>query len=148
MLSDIFNTSRMNLDLHSTMKDEVLRELVETISASDSRFNRQIMLESITRRERKMNTAIMPGIAVPHGYCDEVEGIIGAIGFSRSGIEYDNSDGNPVHLVFMLVMDESSREKHLRVFSKLFQFLKSEDFANIRLAGTIRPELCRLLCRY
>jgi len=93
-----------------------------------------------------MNTAIMPGIAVPRGYSGEVEGIIGAVGFSRSGIEYDN-DGGPVHLVFLLLMDESSQEKHLRAFHKLLEFLGSTSLADIGRAGTPR-QLYDLLCRY
>lgn len=146
MLNDIFEASRIKLDLESATKDEALEELVEIIALSDSTFNRRVLLESITRRESKMNTAIMPGIAVPHGYSGEVKGIIGAVGFSRSGIEYDN-DGEPVHLVFLLLMDEKSREKHLRAFHKLLEFLRSTSLADIGRAGTPR-QLYDLLCQY
>ena len=147
MLNDIFDPSRIKLDLESTTKDEVIEELIETFVAANTKLDRKMLLNAVARRESKMNTVIMPGIAVPHGYCSAVSGIIGAIGFSRAGIEYDDREGDPVHLVFLIIMDESSREKHLRVLGRLWELLNSRDFAEINGMETPR-ELYDLLCRY
>jgi mannitol/fructose-specific phosphotransferase system IIA component (Ntr-type) len=79
-----------------------------------------------------MNTAILPGIAAPHGYYGTVSGIIGAMGLSRADIDYGGLE--PVYSIFMLLMDESSRKRHLRVLSRLLDLFNSETFAVIQAA--------------
>jgi len=147
MLSKFFDPSRIKLDLESRTKEGVLGELVEIITGTNSGYNKQELLEAVTLRESKMTTAIMPGIALPHGYCNAVRGIVGAIGFSRSGIIYDMGDENPVHLVFMLLMDDSSREQNLRVFSRLLEMLNSTSLEEIGNLVNSR-QLYDLLCRF
>ena len=147
MLCDIFNPKCVKLNLESTTKSEVLEELIEIIAAGNNDFDRRELLEAVTQRENKMHTGIMPGVAIPHGYCKTVNGIIGALGFSRAGIEYDELDGNPVHLFFLLLMDESSREEHLHALSGLYELLNSEEFSEICARGKPQ-EVCGLLNQY
>lgn len=143
MLKEVFNPSRIKLDLESTTKTGVFGELIGTIALPNSEFDRQKLLDAVTERESKMSTNILPGIAIPHGYCSSVPNIIGAIGVSRAGIEYDNK--NPVHLFFMLFMGEKSREKHLQVLSELWELLNTRAFAGIRKAKS-PEEVYDLLC--
>jgi mannitol/fructose-specific phosphotransferase system IIA component (Ntr-type) len=131
-LTDIFGRELIKVNLESKSKDEVFEELVETIAERYPEIDRQEMFEAVISRENRMNTAILPGIAVPHGYCNAVGGIIGAAGFSREGIKYDSLE--PVHAVFMLLMGESYRERHLRVLSRLLELFKSKSFAAIQAA--------------
>ena len=141
MLYEIFSPRRIKLDLEAKTKEDVLEELVKTIADPDSELDSRVLLEAVELRESKMNTVIRPGIAVPHGYCSAVNGIIGAIGFSSAGIEYSspiNRAVKPVHLFFLLVMDESSREQHLFVLSRLLELLNSPAFAEMQ--GTESPE--------
>ena len=147
MLNEIFDPGRIKLDLESTTKTDVFGELIETIALSDCEFNRQDLLEAVTLRENKMSSIIMPGVAIPHGYSTTVQGIIGVIGFSREGIEYDKLDRNPVHLFIMLLMDESSRDRHLQVLSRLLELLNSAAFAGIQKAETPQ-EVYKLLCSF
>jgi len=166
MLNVIFNPDRIKLNLESTTKTDVFVELIETIAVSHAEFDRQELLEAVKFRESKMNTNILPGVAVPHGYCPTVHGIIGALGFSKQGIEFESGEqesqlrssnqkinkievplANRVHLFFLLLMDESSREQHLYVLSRLLEFLNSTTFGGIREAKTTQ-DVYRLLCRY
>jgi mannitol/fructose-specific phosphotransferase system IIA component (Ntr-type) len=131
-LSDIFGRELIKLDLESTTRDEVFEEMIETIAEPHPEYDRHEMLNAIISRENRMNTVVLPGIAVPHGYYNAVNGITGAIGFSRTGIDYGVP--GPVHSIFMLLMDELSRERHLRVLSRLLDLLNSESFAALRTA--------------
>ena len=147
MLNDFFNHNRIKLDLESRTKDSVLGELVDIITDSCSEYNKQELLEAVALRENKMTTIIMPGVAVPHGYCNNVHGIVGAIGFSREGIEFDKSDPSPVHLFFILIMDESSRELNLKAFSRILEMLKATNVNQISGMESSQ-ELYDLLCCY
>jgi mannitol/fructose-specific phosphotransferase system IIA component (Ntr-type) len=144
-LSEVFGRELIKLDLAGKTRDEVFEELIETITGLHTEYDRQKMLDAVTSRESRMNTAILPGIAVPHGYSSAVAGIIGAMGFSRAGIDYGGPE--PVHSVFLLLMDESSREHHLRVLSRLLELLNSEYFARI-LAAESPQEVYEILYRF
>jgi mannitol/fructose-specific phosphotransferase system IIA component (Ntr-type) len=144
-LSDIFGQERIKLNLEGKTKDEVFEELVETIAEPHPEYDRREMLRAVISREDRMNTAILPGVAVPHGYCNAVGGIVGAIGFSRAGIKYDSPE--PVHAIFMLLMDESSREQHLLVLSRLLELFNSQVFAVIQTAKSPR-EVYDMLYRF
>ena len=147
MLDAIFDPRRINLNLISKTKSDVLGELVETVKKTDSALDRQELLNAITMRENKMTTIILPGVAVPHGYCSAIHGVIGAIGFSRGGIEFDREYRDPVHLFFLLLMDELSREQHLQVLGRLLEMINSAALGEI--SGTESPqELYKLLCRF
>ena len=147
MLSEFIDPNRIKLDLESTTKDGVLGELVDIITGSCSDFDKHELLEAVSSRESKMPTIIQPGIAVPHGYCKTVHGIVGAVGFSREGIEFDQRDKNLVHLFFILLMDESSRELNLKVFTRILEMLKSTSLNQIS-GMTSSQELYDLLCRF
>ena len=147
MLSEVFSPERIKLNLESTTKTEAFEELVETIAVSGSEFDSQELIDAVNLRENKMNTIIMPGVALPHGYCSGIQGIIGAIGFSGAGIKYDSQDGKPVHVFIMLLMDQSSREHHLQVLSRLLEMLNSAVFSAIRNAAT-PEEVYSLIRRY
>ncbi|MFP3089500.1 PTS sugar transporter subunit IIA [Treponema sp. TIM-1] len=77
------------------------------------------MLTALNNREAKMNTSVAPGIAVPHGYFRGLDGIIGAVGFSRQGIEYGSHDNKLVHLVFMILLGDGAQEQHLHILSRI-----------------------------
>jgi len=147
MLDAIFDPRRINMNLTSKTKGDVLKELVETVKKTDSALDRQELLDAITMRENKMNTIIMPGVAVPHGYCNTIHGIIGTIGFSREGIEFDQEYRDPVHLFFMLLMDGSSCEQHLYVLSRLLEMINSATLGEITGIESSQ-EIYKLICRY
>jgi mannitol/fructose-specific phosphotransferase system IIA component (Ntr-type) len=122
------------VNLESETKDEAFEELVETISALHPELNREEMLEALTTREKQMNTAVVPGVAVPHGYCHAVNGIVGVIGISRAGIEYDTGKQEPVHCIFMVLMGRSHREEHLHVLGKLLNLFNSQALPKMQAA--------------
>jgi mannitol/fructose-specific phosphotransferase system IIA component (Ntr-type) len=158
LLSDVFTIQRIKPLLESETKDEAFEELVETIvtaqggrsfatEGSCAELNRREILQAVSKRESKMTTAILPGIAVPHGYCRAYNGITGAIGISRTGIAYDADDNTPVHCIIMIVLGETAREKHLRVLNRLLRLLTSQVLSSIQSANNAQ-EIHDILHRF
>jgi mannitol/fructose-specific phosphotransferase system IIA component (Ntr-type) len=144
--ADIFDERLINLNLESTEKTAAFKELAAEISAVKPELDSAELLAVINEREEKMNTSVASGIALPHGYSRGFTGITCAVGFSRKGIEYGAHDKKPVHLVFMLLMGEDSREQYLHVLSRILQFVKSDAMHYMRKAETKR-EVYDVLCR-
>ena len=148
LLKDIFLPDRINVDLESEDKDEVFEELVDNLVTSYGIDDRDEILEAIRQREEKMSTGIKSGIALPHGKTDKVKGIHGAIGISKSGIDYDALDGKPVYLLFLLVSSQEDAEQHLRTLKKIAQILEMQDFYN-EISKADKPEIAyRILSKY
>jgi mannitol/fructose-specific phosphotransferase system IIA component (Ntr-type) len=146
LLSDVFVKQSINIHLESKTKDDAFRELIETIAAIHGEFDRDTMLAAIQDRENKMSTYIAPGIAIPHGYYPETDSIFGALGVSKSGIDYDAPDQNPVHCIFLIIMGEASREKNLQVLTRVMSLVNSGDLSLLREAQT-PEEIHTLLSR-
>jgi mannitol/fructose-specific phosphotransferase system IIA component (Ntr-type) len=146
LLSNVFVPQSIKLGLESKTKDAAFTELIGLITAVHPECDRAEMYLALNSRESKMSTGIGSGIAVPHGYCRSISTITGAVGISKAGIDYGAVDGKPVHLVFMLMMGEASREDHLRVLNKVFTLVNSEIIAMMMAAKDTR-EIHAILSR-
>ncbi|WP_428769869.1 PTS sugar transporter subunit IIA [Treponema sp. HNW] len=148
LLSKVFNPKAVNIDLQSEDKDEVFEELIEELVNVNPSLDRAAALDAVRERESKMSTGIMSGIAVPHGKTSAVKDVRGAVGISRTGIDYDALDGKPVHLVFMLLSSPESSELHLRVLKRLARILQNPKFYNALMEQTNPEAVYDLICKY
>jgi nitrogen PTS system EIIA component len=90
-------------DLRATTKEEAIREIVRSVQ--DARYlagvDTQILVDSFMAREALSSTAFR-GVACPHGGHQKVNRPFGTVALSRSGVEFNSADGNPVYVVFLL----------------------------------------------
>jgi PTS system fructose-specific IIC component/PTS system nitrogen regulatory IIA component len=137
LLQDIFTVSRIKFGLEAEDKDEVFEELVDVLVRACPTENRNGILAAITEREAKMSTGIKTGIALPHGKVAGLSGICGAMGVSENGIDYDALDGEPVHLVILLVSGTEHAEMHLKILKKIAMLLENPSFfADVKSSGS------------
>ncbi|MDR0641673.1 MAG: PTS sugar transporter subunit IIA [Treponema sp.] len=146
-LSDIFDKRTIKPNLAGKTKEDVFGELIEAVIAVHPLLDRDISLRAIQDRENKLNTSVAPGVAVPHGYYPGTDGIFGALGLSEAGIEYGAFDEKPVHCVFLIVMGDASREKHLRVLNRVMSLINSNGLELLWKAGG-PEEIHRILSRF
>jgi mannitol/fructose-specific phosphotransferase system IIA component (Ntr-type) len=125
LLHEVFDMRLIRLNLENSGKDAALFELVDAIADLYPEIDREKMGDVIQEREKKLNTSVSPGAAIPHGYYPGLDRVVGAIGISETGIDYDAPDHKPVHVIFMIVMGESSQEKHLRILSRILSLIES-----------------------
>ncbi len=143
-----FSPETVVMNLESTEKDELFEEMVQAIVAAHPDVDRQEALDAVRDRESKMSTGIMHDIAVPHGNCSSVEQVIGAIGISRKGIDYDSLDKAPVHLVFMILCSPEHPEMHLSVLKEISAVLQNPTFLKEVLEKQTAKEVYDLLCAF
>jgi len=147
LLQDIFTAARIKIDLEAEEKDEVFEELVDHLVRNSGLSGRNEIINAIQERESKMSTGIKTGIALPHGKTDAVDGICGAIGISRKGIDYDSLDGEPVHLVILLLSSKNDSELHLRTLKRIAGLLEFSEFYQ-QILKTESPEKANAVVRH
>ena len=148
ILGQVFNPKTICVNLESEDKEEVFAELVEKVVTLKPNLNRDNILNAIAERESLMITGIKEGIAVPHGKTDEVDEVLGVIGISKVGIDYEALDGKPVHLVFLLLSSKYNAEFHLRVLRHLSTVLEAPGFVAELLEQKDAEGVYSVVCKY
>jgi PTS system fructose-specific IIC component/PTS system nitrogen regulatory IIA component len=126
-LTEVFTKDLIKVDLEAEDKDEAFEEMVDLFCAAKHSGAREEILKSLREREELMSTGIQTGVALPHGKLQILDDIHGIFGISRRGIEYDALDGQPVHLVFMILV-QAETDKHLKVLKNLAELLLNPQF--------------------
>jgi PTS system nitrogen regulatory IIA component len=114
--------------LGGTAKADVLAEMSVHLAKHQSGIDPGALRKVLEERELLASTAIGDGIAIPHGKLDTVEHLVGTLGRSVPGLEFDSIDGKPTHLVFMLVAPSSSTGIHLKALARLSRLFRDADF--------------------
>jgi PTS system nitrogen regulatory IIA component len=100
-LSEIVTAKRVNLDLKSTKKDDVLKELVELLKLSNPAS--ETLLKTLRAREELGSTGVGNGIAIPHCRSLVVSKVTVAVGRSKRGISFKSMDRKRAFLFFLIV---------------------------------------------
>lgn len=123
-IADILDRDSIIEELSYRDKEGVLRELVALLAKGGKVKDEAKALEVLLEREKLGSTGIGEGIAIPHGKLPDLDRIICAFGRSSKGVDFDAVDGNPVHLVFLLLAPENSTTEHLKALARLSRLLK------------------------
>lgn len=127
-IADLLSTERVACDLPATSKKRLLENVANLIADSALELARNEVFSSLLARERLWSTGLGHGVALPHGRIKKCRRPIGAFVHLDQRIDYDASDGEPVDLVFALVIPESANEEHLQILSKLAEMFSDQAF--------------------
>ena len=147
-LYEIFPPELIKIGLGAGDKDEAFEEMVDHFCQIQKINARDKLLEALWDRESKMSTGIQKGIAIPHGKAAAIEKVRGIIGISKSGIDYDALDGQPVYLLFMLFAPKADSEEHLRLLKRLAELLDNPQFYTELLAQNDPQSASRIIKKY
>jgi mannitol/fructose-specific phosphotransferase system IIA component (Ntr-type) len=137
-LRDFFTPGAIKLDLQSTAKDSVLAEMVGLLGM-DARSG-DALLRVLLRRESLGSTGMGRGIAIPHGRSLVANRLRLAYGRSRTGVDYQAIDGNPVHHFFLIIAPPLEiSNQYLPVLGRVAQLAKDADVPET-LSALERPE--------
>jgi PTS system nitrogen regulatory IIA component len=126
-LSEILNPDSICTALRSTDKMTVLAELGDILATHENQLKGEMITQVLTERERLATTGVGEGVAIPHAKIDQLESIQIAVGLSKSGVEFDAVDGEPVNVFFALLAPMSSSGDHLRALAQISRLLKNPD---------------------
>src|SRR5438045_4576866 len=125
---DFLQPERIVANLAAKNKAGVLAELSSHLAQLEPGVDAEALRRVLEERELLASTAIGDGIAIPHGKLDSVGHLVGALGRSVEGIEFESIDGKPTHLVFMMVAPASSTGVHLKALARLSRLFRDALF--------------------
>jgi fructose-specific phosphotransferase system IIA component len=133
-LANLLSEGQILPDLKAEGRWEAIAELVDLLVESGKVRveDREAVLDSIRQREQTMSTGIGLGIAIPHASSDKVSEVVAGFGRSKTGIEFDSLDGQPVAFIVLFVVPKDQFQTHLRTLAAIAKFLNDR---------TVREEL-------
>ncbi len=141
-LTEIITPARVLANLEGGSKKRVL-ELTAEFIADESQLESEDVYQGLIDRERLGSTGIGYGVAIPHCRLpslseNEAKGYLIQL---NQGIDFDSIDGQPVELLFVLLVPESTNQLHLNLLAGLAECFAKDQFRHDLQMATSADEL-------
>ncbi len=139
--SDFVQTEAIKASVTALDKPDVIRELVEGLAASGAinAADQEGIIAAILKREELGSTGIGRGVAVPHTKHPSATKLVGTVGVSHEGVDFNSLDGDKVHLFFLLVSPPDRPADHLRALENISRQLRDDTFCRfLKQAQTVQ----------
>jgi nitrogen PTS system EIIA component len=124
------------IEAHARDKLELLREL-SSRAASALKLPAGDVATEIKRRDELGSTGIGGGVAIPHARFREVRKPFGLLVRLKQPIEFEAIDGQPVDIIFLLLLPAASQLDQLNALAAVARKLQDpEILRKLRLATT------------
>ena len=141
---EIFSLEAIVAELEAQTKAAVLSEMAGAAVTGGllPRTRKSQVVAALEAREERGSTGLGRGIAIPHAKIPGLRRHAGVVARSSGGIEYRAIDGEPVHVLVMLISPESRHDEHLRALKWISGLARDPDFTSfIRQARTAQEIL-------
>lgn len=129
-LADILSKEQIVTDLQANNRWEAIDELVNKLVACGriKPEHREAIAAVVKKREQSMSTGIGFGIGIPHASTDLIDDVVGALGRSTKGVNFDALDNQPVNLVMLFLVPQGQFQKHLHTLANIAKLLHNKEF--------------------
>ena len=143
-LGDILSKEQIIPDLRATNRWEAIDELINNlvVTGKITPQNQEAIAAVVKKRESSMSTGIGFGIGIPHASTDLISEVVGALGRSTKGVNFDALDNQPVNLVMLFLVPQGQFQKHLHTLANIAKLLHKAEF---RLALEQAPDANAML---
>jgi PTS system nitrogen regulatory IIA component len=127
LISQILPIENVILDAESTSKKRIF-ERVGILFENNRQIARSQVFDSLFTRERLGSTGLGQGVAIPHGRIKNLREAVAAFVKTQTPIPFDAPDGQPVNLIFVLLVPERATDVHLQLLGELAQMFSDKAF--------------------
>lgn len=139
-IQELLQKNCILIDLKDTDKSEVLGQMTRYMASINNLQNPDQIVQKILERETEMSTGIGYGIAIPHTRLSTINRLYMVAGRSKTGIDFNAIDEQPVHLLFMMISPTNTTTEHTQILSSLSRIMSYEDIRS-KLFTAETPEL-------
>ena len=127
-LEEILTPERCFCKIDGYSKKRLLTKVSSLLGDLFENLDETEVFNSMMAREQLGSTGLGNGIAIPHCRVPQCETIIGSLVTLVNPIDYDAIDGNPVDLVFVLIVPEEKKDEHVRTLAGLAKLFNNPAF--------------------
>jgi len=128
--ADFIRVPAIKADLAAADKESAIGELVAGLVEAKEVVagEQESIVKAIMKREELGSTGIGRGVAVPHTKHPSVTRLIGTVGVSTEGVDFNSLDGEKVQLFFLLISPPDRPGDHLRALENISRQLRDDTF--------------------
>ena len=148
-LSNHLDPELIDVNCTETNTDEILSGLVQLLKSKNRITDEASVYTKLLEREKLGSTSIGNHSAVPHAKLKEIKKPVIAIGISRKGLMYHESDDQLVHLIILILSPNNSPVIHLQILAAAASLIKkSKSLIPEILKVETAAELIELIEKY
>lgn len=144
-LNEFLGAEQIVPELQGQSKPEIIAELAQALARTHAGLDADCLTRALLAREELASTAVGDQIAIPHSKLDSVGRLIGCVGRSTAGVDFDSLDGGPTHLFFALIAPGRSPGIHLKALARISHLFKSPDFRASLMKAPTAVAMFRLI---
>ena len=143
-ISDFLAPSDVMIDVAAADKQKLLQALARKAGlVVDVPPDR--LLAELRKREELGSTGVGGGVALPHARFHQVGKPIGMLLRLRKPIEFDAVDGEPVDIVFLLLLPENPEGEQLAALAAIARMLRKPEITRALRKARDSAEIYRAL---
>lgn len=127
-MGDLLTRDHIIEDMSCSTVKQAVEQLVDRLSELHLVDKKTTAVKRVMERERLASTALGSGVAIPHARMEVGDKPVLAIGRHAKGINFDAPDGEPVHLIFLLLWEPERPGLFNQLFANLVTKLNNASF--------------------
>ena len=147
LTSKLLSLPNVIVDLDVSSKKRVF-EKVGLLFENNHQIARSRVFDSLFAREKLGSTGLGQGVAIPHGRIKGLKEALGVLVRMKQAIPFDAPDGQPVGLIFVLLVPDRATDVHLQILSELAQMFSDRPFRERLLASATPAEVNQLVAEW
>jgi PTS system nitrogen regulatory IIA component len=133
-ISEFLTPAETLLNVRASDKDQLLRGLARK-AAAKLKLSEDDIASALLKREELGSTGMGNGVAIPHARFPAIEKPFGIVGRLKQPIDFNAIDGQPVDIVFVLLLPAAAEGEQLGALACVARKLRAvDDIAQLRRA--------------
>ena len=134
-IRDFLSPDEIMIDVRASDKTRLLQQL-SARAANALNLDSDEVSEQITKREELGSTGVGNGVGLPHARLPGLKAPFGLLARLRHGIDFEAIDGQPVDVVFLLLLPQTGDGAQLNALASVARALRNPDaLRRLRLAS-------------
>jgi PTS system nitrogen regulatory IIA component len=147
LVAQILPPSNVVIDMDVSSKKRVFEQAGLMFENNHSIARAQVF-DSLFAREKLGSTGLGHGVAIPHGRVKGLKNAVGALVRMKTPVPFDAPDGQPVSLIFLLMVPDRATDVHLQILSELAEMFSDQVFRDQLLAAVTAADLHNLIAQW
>jgi PTS system nitrogen regulatory IIA component len=144
-LAELIEPDQVVYAARASNKRQLLQDLASR-AATLMNLDAQVIFDALQAREELGSTGLGNGFALPHARIEGLDRLFSMLTRLNRPIHFDSIDGNPVDLVFLLLIPPAASNDHLAALACISRYLRDKEFAARLRNAPSAVSLCSLLC--
>jgi mannitol/fructose-specific phosphotransferase system IIA component (Ntr-type) len=143
----LFTESSIVLGHQASSKEEALSSFLDELVVKGvlQREHLKEISSALGKRESLGSTGIGNGVAVPHAKLKTLDRAVVALACLPDGVDYAAIDGEPVHILFLLLSPTKEGSTHVGLLKWIATLARSADFRRFLLRSQTPRDVLALI---